>query len=188
MTARVVRADGQLMGKVSLNSPLMTGVAPRDTSHELLTVLVKSLELGRLPDAVAVPLASALLSDIPPPLVTIDSEGRVGDASPLRLTIGFSLIGVGATTLAVGGALFGVATASRRSLTPDASGAVPADQAKRAGTVTRQSQVATALIPAGAALTVTGLLLTLWPGHTSSHVALAADDHGATVSVRGALP
>jgi hypothetical protein len=46
--ARVVRVNGEVARKISLNAPVLADVGLASTASELLTVLTQALELGRL--------------------------------------------------------------------------------------------------------------------------------------------
>ena len=55
VSARVVRSDGVIVRKLSLNAPLVGDMTVTETGRELVGVLVKSLELSTLP-AITIPL------------------------------------------------------------------------------------------------------------------------------------
>ena len=84
--------------------------------------------------------------------------------------------------------LLGMAVNTRKHLTVDEDGAVPADQAVKAATAARQTQIATVMMPIGAAVGVIGGVLALWPDRSSTRVSAVATPQGASVSVTGNLP
>lgn len=189
VTARVVRSDGQVVRRASLNAPLLKDRDLTASATELLTVLVKTLELGKLKETLAVgaPLAGPVISELAPPLVSVARvEAPTGLSA--RRTVGFCALGVGVATLAVGGVVLGMAMAERGGLTPNGNGVVPRDQAVHAASALRNTQIATVLVPAGAAVAFVGGLLAWWPESRAVNVSVLAGPEGGGVTVGGRFP
>ena len=187
VTARVVRADGAVVRKVSRRAQPQQNVELMDTCRTLVASAVDALELSRLPSQLPLnePLQPSTLP--PPPLLAVAQPAPSNGISGRRM-VGMAMGSVGLATLGTGAVLFGMAAAGRSQLTPDRTGAVPSSQVARAGNVALQGQAGTVLIPLGVALGLGGALLALWPEARRVDVALTAGPGGGGIRVGGVLP
>ena len=185
MTARVVRADGAVVKNVSRRAHPEHKVELVDTCRTLVSTVVAALDLPTLP-----PDMPKLERPIPypaPPLLKVEAVAPPPEMSARRKA-GLALSSVGLATAIAGGVLFALATDDGSRLTPDDTGAVPADQLGRAANVTMQSRAATVLIPVGVIIGLGGALITLWPEDHGVAISLNASPEGGGILVGGRLP
>ena len=183
MTARVVRADGTNVKTVSRRAHPQPNVELIETCRTLVASVVDALELSALPSEL--PAAPALTLP-PPPLLSVNAPGVSGMSA--RRKAGIAIGSVGAATLISGVVLFGLAADGRSRLTLDATGAVPLDQAGRAGNVAMQGRAGTVLIPVGVVIGLGGALIALWPEDRPVAVSFNASTEGGGILVGGHLP
>ena len=186
MTARVVRADGEVVKTVSRRAHPEPNVELLETCRTLVTSVVEGLELSSLPNVLA-PRTAVAQALPPPPLVTIEAA-RVAPGMSARRKAGIAIGAVGVATLASGAVLFGLASDGHSTLELDGNGNVPASQAARAGNVAMQSQASSVLIPTGIIIGLGGALIALWPEDRPVNVSFSASPAGGGILVGGRLP
>jgi hypothetical protein len=162
LEARVVRADGAVVRRVTLEAAL-EGRERAEAARALLGRGLEALALGVLSPTLTVELPSQALAAAP-----VEGAGLV------RRPLGFAALGVGGAMLVAGTVVAVLAAAGRAELTVDASGAVPASQAMRAREVAREGQAATVLVPVGAVVSLVGGALGFWPSQEPAALAGAA--------------
>lgn len=162
LEARVVRADGAVVRKVTLQAAL-EGRERTEAARALLLRGLEQLALGALSPTLTVELAPQVL---PPPDVALTGTAR--------RPVGFTALGVGAAMLVAGAVVGGLAAVGRGDLTVDDTGAVPPAQAMRARDVARSGQAATVLIPLGALIALAGVALGFWPAQEPAAAAGAS--------------
>lgn len=185
----------------SLPSSKPDDEAPMTAAESLATPAIpRSLaeETSAAPAAAAAAVRSAAAQNEPPlpvpPLPVDAAPAAVGvdsavadDPAAGRKVAGGVVLGLGVGAVAAGAVVAVLTSNAQKSLTPDATGAVPAEQAAAAATVSRGLPSSIALLSTGAVAAVTGIALMSWPS-SPVRVSLAAGPDGAAVALSGAWP
>lgn len=150
-----------------------------DNARDALVQLVRALNLEALPIDPPADVAGFAPFPAPPMVVTAPEAPRPGP----RKLVGWGLVGLGTTAAGIGALFAGMSVAGTSANPPDEAGVVAPDRAERVAAALRQRDIASVLIPAGAAATAIGAIVLLWPVHEGpSHVALGVSPAGIAVS------
>lgn len=182
-SGRVVRSDGETVRKVRVDA---------ESARDALVLALRELKLDALESTMPsnpLPVSESLS---PPPMPPAALELAREHEAPTRWkkVAGWSLIGVGAATVASGAVFAGLAASDAAANPPDSTGVISAEHVAGAANAVERSRISAVLIPTGAALAVIGAILVVWPSASDTRYSLGVmpTHEGVMASLSGTLP